>query len=368
MRSKYVKTVLPALAVAALLMTARCGEPTPVFQEDRWRDIAGFPANAESINRLAEADDGSVYVAGSYRDEEMNYRPVIYRYAGGEMVEAFRGPYKGGGFGDVACRAGCVWAGGCKEVAPQKSKPYLVRYDGARWEEIAVPETVHSLSVGPVYPTGDGVCWVCASDGVYIYRRGAWEKKLAFGEWSYYFFTVTPGGRAAAYRYSGVAEPEIYISDDGGATWALERPRLDNKHFTYHSKQPAAFASCGERVCCAARLRRAGAEKEWGVFYFAVIMRDEAPPGQGSYETVFLAPSGPYLTNIADMAFRDGSNGYVVGNFTSLAYEDGEWIFETLAEAWHPSFEHVTAGPSSFWALAVSYGGSGSAVRLYQAP
>jgi len=360
------RALLWAGGVAVLFCALSCGEPTPAFREHRWREVAAFPANAESINRLAEADDGSVYAAGSCRDEEMNYRPVVYRCAGGKTVEAFRGPYKGGDFGDVACRGGCVWAVGAKEVAPEKLKPYLVRYDGARWEEIAVPETVHSLSLGPVYPTGYDACWVCAYDGAYIYRRGVWEKKFTFVERANYRFTVTRGGRAAFYKYSGAAAPEIYISDDGGATWALERPRLDNKHFAYHSNQPAGFTSCGERVCWAARLRPAGPEREGEGAYFTVMMRDEAPPGQGSYETFFLAPRGPYLTNITDMAFRDALNGYVVGTFTSLAYEDGEWIFETLPEAWHPHFEHVTAGRSSFWALAGSYGGH--AVKLYQAP
>jgi hypothetical protein len=350
----------------AVFIALSCGDPTPAYREHEWREVADFPPNAESINRLAEAGDGSVYVAASCRDEEMNYRPVVYRWAGGKVVEAFRGPYKDGEFADVACRAGYVWVGGTKLVAPEKLRPYLVRYDGARWEEITVPKTVNSLGVYGLYPVSGDACWVCAYDGVYIYRRGAWEKKLAFSERSYYFFTVTPAGRAAVYKYSGAAEPEIYISDDGGATWAAERPGLDNKHFTLHSNQPAAFTSCGERVCWAARLRPAGSEGQWDAFYFAVIMRDEASAGQGSYETVFLAPRGPYLTNIADMAFRDASKGYAVGTFTSLAYRDGEWIFQTLPESWHPHFDHVAAGRSSFWALASRYGGR--PVKLYQAP
>lgn len=367
MRNKYVKPILGSLAVASLLALAlSCGDPTPVFRDHEWREVAGFPSNAEFLESLAEADDGSVYVAGSCRDEEMNYRPVVYRYAGGEAVEAFRGPYKGGDFGDVACRAGCVWVGGAKEVAPEKLKPYLVRYDGSRWEEIAVPETVNSLGVYALHPLSADACWVCAFDGAYIYRRGAWEKKLAFPEDSYYYFTVTPRGRAAAYKYYGAADPEIYVSDDGGATWALERPQLDNKHFTYHSNQPAAFTSCGDRVCWAARLRPKRPEQRWDAFYFAVMMRDDASPGQGSYEIAFLAPRGPYLTNVADMAFRDASNGYIVGTFTSLAYENGEWIFEALPESWHPHFERITAGRSSFWALATRYGSH--PVKLYQAP
>lgn len=352
--------------VAVLFSTLTCGEPTPIYPEHEWREVATFPANAAFINRLAEADDGSVYVAGSYRDDEMNYRPVVYRCAGGKTVEAFRGPYKGGGFNDVACRAGRVWAAGAKKVATQTLKPYLVRFDGLQWEEIDVPETVHSLSLGSLYPIGEDACWVCAYDGVYIYRRGVWEKKFPFNNPQYFYFTVTRGGRAAVYKYSGASDVEIFISDDGGATWALERPQLENKHFTYQSNQPAGFTSCGERVCWTARLRVAGPEREGEGFYFAVLMRDEAPAGQGSYEMSLLAPRGPYMTNIADMAFRDASNGYVVGTFTSIAYENGEWIFQTLPESWHPHFDYVAAGRSSFWALATRYGSR--PVKLYQAP
>jgi hypothetical protein len=71
------------------------------------------------------------------------------------------------------------------------------------------------------------------------------------------------------------------------------------------------------------------------------------------------------LTNIYDTAFRDELNGYAVGTFTSIAYRDGDWIFQTLPESWHPHFEHVAAGRSSFWAVAGRYGGH---PHLYQAP
>ncbi len=360
------RNVALVAVTAAVIGVMNCGDPTPVYPEHEWREVAAFPANTEFINGLAEAGDGSVYVAGSCRDEEMNYRPVVYRWAGGKAVEAFRGPYKGGGFDDVACAGGRVWAAGAKEVAPEKLRPYLVRYDGSRWEEIAVPETVNSLSVYDIYPLSGEACWVCAYDGVYIYRHGAWEKKFVFVERAYYCFTVTRGGRAAVYKYSGASDVEIFISDDGGATWALERPQLENKHFAYHSNQPAGFTSCGERICWTARLRVAGPQRDGEGLYFAVMMRDEAPPGEGSYEISLLAPRGPYMTNIADMAFRDTLNGYAVGTFTSIAYENGEWIFQTLPESWHPHFELITAGRSSFWALATRYGSGPE--KLYQAP
>jgi hypothetical protein len=351
---------------AAVLGVANCGEPTPVYPEHEWREVATFPANAAFINGLAEADDSSVYVAGSCRDEEMNYRPVVYRCAGGKTVEAFRGPYKGGDFGDVACRAGRVWAAGAKEVAPEKLRPYLVRYDGSRWEEIYVPETVNSPSLGGLYPIGEDACWARGYDGVYIYRHGLWEKKFPFNNPQYFYFTVTRGGRAAVYKYSYPYTVEIFISDDGGATWALERPQLENKHFTYSSPQPNGFTSCEERLCWAVRLRVAGPQRDGEGLYFAVMMRDDAPPGEGSYEISLLAPRGPYLTNIADMAFRDTLNGYAVGTFTSIAYENGEWIFQTLPESWHPHFDYVAAGRSSFWALATRYGSRPE--KLYQAP
>ena len=365
MRRAASRALIWAGGVAFLFCALSCGDATPPYPLHEWREVAAFPANAEFIRDLAEAGDGSVYVAASCSDEEMNYRPVVYRYADGKIVEAFRGPYKGGGFNDVACAGGCVWAAGAKEAAPEKLRPYLVRYDGSRWEEIPVPETVNSLSLGSLYPIGEEACWARAYDGVYIYRRGLWEKKFPFTNPQYFYFTVTRGGRAAVYKYSYPYDVEIFISDDGGATWALERPQLGNRHFTYSSPQPNGFTSCGEGVCWAAGLRVAGSQRDGQGFYFAVLMRDEAPAGQGSYDIFFLAPRGPYLTNISDMAFRDELNGYVVGTFTSIAYKDGEWIFQTLPESWHPHFEHVAAGRSSFWAVAGRYGGG---PNLYQTP
>jgi hypothetical protein len=66
------------------------------------------------------------------------------------------------------------------------------------------------------------------------------------------------------------------------------------------------------------------------------------------------------------MAFRGESAGYAVGTFTSLAYRDGEWVFQALPESWHPHFEQVVSGRSSFWAVASRYGSR--PLKLYQAP
>ena len=94
-----------------------------------------------------------------------------------------------------------------------------------------------------------------AYDGVYLYRRGTWERKFVFREREKYYFTVTPGGRAAIYKYRYATDVKIYLSDDCGETWREEPLKLATEHYTPLSTQPRPFTFRLERICLAISLR-----------------------------------------------------------------------------------------------------------------
>lgn len=354
------------VAVSILLS---CGEPLPP-RPHGWREVAEFPASNSRVHALAVAGD-VVYVAGADREAGGNDRATIYRYAGGAVEPFFKAPYPESAFYDVRCGGGYVWACGFKRVGGVAILPYLARYDGSRWEEVDVPPSVATEPFRAVRPAGGGRCWLVGMHALYSYEDGVWRKHLSAGRTEYFYLAVTPTGRAYAYLDPGAPYQtvKIYVSDDGGGSWATERAQLPTRNFISTSTQPGGMevVAWGERLCWGARLAVPGSnEIRLGARYYAVLVRDEAPPGQGSYEIAFMAPCGPYFYDIRGLAFRDDENGCVVGTFTSVALDDGEWIQEVLPESWRPRFDGVAAGAGSYWAFGAEYGSP--PYRLYRAP
>jgi len=244
-----------------------------------------------------------------------------------------------------------------------------VRYDGTAWEEIEPPPSYQGSEFTGVYPVGDDFCWLPATYGVYSYEAGEWREHFSFSKPRRFYFTATPSGRAYLYAIGSVLQPwaTLYISSDRGATWAGETPKLGTDTFSLPSRDIIGFGTWGERVCWATSLGLDFTPEQGNAdpAYKAVILRDDAPPGHGSYEIAFMAPHGPYFSSIVDIAFRDDGTGYVVGNHTSVALQNGEWILEELPAVGTPYFRAVAAGASSYWAIAAR--GESGPLCLYEA-
>jgi hypothetical protein len=353
-----------AIGISALALIGSCGEAMGP-REHRWREVASFDGK---VNALAVTDEDIVYCAGAKND---GAGPgVIYRFAGSEIEEFFVSPYEEGAFYALDSQGVYLWAGGSKTPTGQTIRPYLVRYDGRAWKELDVPASVTENGFTDVFAVAENLCWLNTGREIYTYENGVWQKRLAQSGPRSVGLTVSPGGRAYALFEGGVIDPwlTVYISDDRGETWVTERPELDTGYYGLGSKIPPALTTRGESLCLGEQLGLLFVPRgeDPGTSYDAVIGRDDAPPGEGSYDIEFIAPNGPYFYNIRDMAFRDEFNGYVVGTLTSVALDNGQWIQEVLPESLLPHFEHVAAGRSSFWAVASSYGGGQE--KLYRAP
>ncbi len=350
-----ITAFLSGVSLAALL--ASCGD-TPLRPEGhRWEEVAIIPS--EETTKAVESLNGPVWCA------DANY-PAVYRISNGVVEVVFKGAYPEAGFYDIASADGYVWAVGYKKIVSYY-EPYAVKFDGQKWEEISFPKSFGETYLNSISGVNFDFWWVVGERGVYTYDRGVWEKRLHAGLLSDYYVTVSPHGRTFAYCEVGGSSPGavIYISDNGGVSWSSERPKINNKNFTGGELPGAALCTWGERLCAAVILNPASSAKvPERATYYGVLIRDEAPPGDGSYELAFFAPEGPYVSYVRALAFRPEGRGYLVGKETSIRYEDGVWVLEVLAP-WRPEFFHVTAGFSGFWATA--YLPNQHSVGLYKA-
>jgi hypothetical protein len=361
-----MKLVTRIILAVSTLLAVSCGEPLAPRME-RWSEVAAFPSTT-AINDLAVAAGDVVFCAGV--KNEGSGRAAIYRYAGGGIDEFFVSPYEEGGFYGVDTYGDYVWAAGTKKLNDETDHPYLVRYDGRQWKEIEVPGSVTEPEFSGVFAAAADFCWLSTNREIYTFDNGVWQKRLAQSGPHGLGLTVSPGGRAYAFFEGSVLEPwlTVYISDDRGETWVRENPKLDTGYYGLGSRIPTALTTRGESVCWGEDLGLLFEPRDSDptTSYHAVIARDEAPPGEGSYDIAFMAPYGPYFYNIRDLAFRDSDNGYVVGTFTSVALGNGRWTLEVIPESLHPHFKNVAVGATRYWALGTRY--ASGADTLYAAP
>ncbi len=361
-RTTFAKTLRPAACAAVLLIevfSVCCEKANTNAREWRWREARVFDENASCAD-LTEAEEGVVFIAGSERVSPGKRRAVIYKFENGSLDTAFTAPAESSfnavagnyHFGGYVYAAGWIIEGGDK-------RPYLVTFDKSDWKEVAVPDWVEGAAFGDLaLAYSSGSCWLITRSHVYSYKGGVWRERLNTPDPAYYFDYVaaTAKGRVFVSRKYGGSSPVIFVSDDGGVSWAEERPVLESP--VYLTSNTDAVAAGGGKLFILADLRY-NADSVYNQ-YRGVLVRNEGPPGGGEYSLSFLAPHGPYVYDLKALAFKSEDYGFATGPLTSLALDDGIWYQEVVPET-RPIFYAVAAGVNRFWAVG-TYEGRGSAI------
>jgi hypothetical protein len=188
-------------------------------------------------------------------------------------------------------------------------------------------------------------CWVLLDDCYYSGDHDGLLAKYTGGELKVYnelgpVTAIYPYTRyspmtlyAVSYAQGGYAPgelPKVYISADGGASWAEETLPEDIVQGREISRAYAG-GGFGPDVYILA---------ECGNNAWAVIRRTGAP-GAGEYELAFLAYGGPYFTTLNSIAFRNphspprgvSADGVAVGRETSVVFDEGNVYLEKLPYA-----------------------------------
>jgi len=264
---------------------------------------------------------------------------------------------------DIAYAGSTVWAAGGK-VAGGGDSPCLIRnFYGSGWVEIPLA-TSYRGSVSAVKPVNDHVCWFTVYDDYLrvINRRRGILARYQDGEVEAYpdlgevTCAVSPaggsGGRGgyvvfAAEAVAGgtaVGDSRVFVTADGGVTWADER-------LEFHS--PVGEDMAEVRAECAL-----GTDLylfvDFANGYNGVVKRT-GPPGQGEYELVFYATEGSNFKWLNDVAVADAkihhAGGMAVGYDTSVVYDGANWKIEEIA--YPADIGYVThSADGGFWAAA----------------
>ena len=345
---------MAALAAVLVWVTSNCDD-VPIYpRATRWERIAMYPSNEFIPAKLAEGNDGKVYAAGWSIGRDYG-KGVVYVYDGVKLEESFRGGYS---FTDIGLYDGTVWAVGNKwEQSEFRYRPYVVRLSGDQWEEVTVPGEVDEMGFAAFFPTVTSTCWFAGYGNLYTYSDGNWDR--VFETHCFYHFTVSPGNQAFYYHLD-VKKEKAYIltSADSGASWVSEEVNLGSGPYRiYNEYSTAELAAGGEKLYLSTYLSPyKELEKGRAGRYHAVISREPAPPGEGVYETAFLACDGEALVNgIWCMGFRSAMEGYACGRETAVALQGGTWYPEIVKPygSWRPEFYDIAVGVSCYWAFVI---------------
>ena len=354
------------LLIPSVALALACGEPL-MPRANPWVKAADFPDGC-TFNAVACNPDSPSpfpFLAGYKADGETT-TAVIYEYDGGAINEIFGGA-EDTAFYDVRWGAGEMWATG-RRTENGEDSPYVVKGDGTTFEEVLVPAAVTAKSFSRVFPRAGGDVWLEGSDGVYVYDDGEWRNcpptALAPNTGDKGTLTVTAGG-TAYYLKRHEANDSMLISRDNGLSWLEEPITLEESIYRFsYSGEPEAVASGGETLYFTAELSVHYGLNE--LQYEAVIARDDAPAGSGTYDIVFMAPKGPQFYGIQALAFFDERNGYAGGVTTGVVLKDGVWRLDDIPDEANMAFRVIAAGASKYWAIVETSHVAGLWVAPYE--
>jgi len=305
---------------------------------------------------LIEAEEGVVFICGSEREPGGEYKGVIFVYDGATLTKVFTGP-GGSGFyaiaGDYKFGRHIYTAG--YETANGRQRPYLVYFDGSKWQKVVVPASATdpaffdvSLSYLPL------ICWLSAGSHVYSYSGSVWRTDLTADFPEYWFEDVCAAPLGLVFvRRNDVSGEVAILAGNRTGSWREETLTLANPGLTFAN---ASDLTLGEDTLfilgdlyCNHRNNKNELFK-----YEAILTRDAAPPGAGSYDIAFAAPHGPYINDFKAGALRGPAAGIFTGALTSVVWEGGRWVQEQ-APAETKAFEAVCDGKSGYWAVSNGY-------------
>ncbi len=275
------RAALTAAAAVFVFVGAAC-EDEPYYERlDRWRWVTYFPEEAKNFTAVTEGPGGDVYVAAQDTTITEYPRAVIYRYDGSAVRDEFRAPYDNAAFSDLNSAGGVLWAVG-KKFENYEYTPCFFKCEGGNWAEVPVPESVDASEFVAIYPLSAEFCWLETERGVYAYDAGRWTKVFARDRRVAAFeFAVTDAGRAfACVAGLKATDRTIYVSDDGGATWAAEPLDLGTKMYDFYGSA-CSLAPAGEGLFLTGRFISTQLEKKEAPVFLGVGARDHAPPGRG---------------------------------------------------------------------------------------
>ena len=361
-----------AVGGVAFFILLSCGEPlAPV--EPGWVTVGVLPLESRSGVNSIYARGGPVWaVAYEYVYPGPVTRAKIISYADRQFLVEYESPpeYEYAELADIAfVRYGEKgWAVGGKsennEWGPYMLKyDYVLAYDGRAlgWKEVRL-DGFRERALSAVMPINDEEIWVLIDDNYYSGDHDGLLAKYTGGEFKVYnelgpVTAVYPYTRyspmtlyAVSYAQGGYAPgelPKVYISADGGASWAEETLPEDIVQGREISRAYAG-GGFGPDVYILA---------ECGNDAWAVIRRTGAP-GAGEYELAFLAYGGPYFTTLNSIAFRNphspprgvSADGVAVGRETSVVFDEGGVYLEKLPYALDLS-NAISFGGNGFFAV-----------------
>jgi hypothetical protein len=373
-KRKSIRTVLFLIILSAVL--PECGEPLGPFQSPLIM-YGVFPENYTWVKGIAIAKrNGGVFAAA-----RRNAKYVVVNFQGTGFSEVFEVPYEidNGWLNDIASAGSYIWAGGGKKDAAGV-EAYLIRsYHGQAWEEVVL-NTKKSGSITAVFPIGAEECWFIINPfstseeelrpgNLGRLKNGDVDILDGFGEVTCAVRTGVKESRSGAYSVYAVefigerariGDPRVYLTKDGGVTWATESLDFDSPVGRDLDKVVAACAS-GDDLYVLVHF----------VNGYTGIVKRKGHPGNGNYELVFLAPIGPNFSNLNGLCVqgevadpRRGLRGLAVGYETTVLYEGGIWYIE---DASYPNdYKDVVVSPrGGFWVLAKDTAGLGRWELLY---
>jgi hypothetical protein len=359
----------------AVFVALSCGEPLGPL-EPRWVAIANFPPEVERVNGISP-----YWKTETFKGEVGVYAVVERGGAGDALVKCSRygyatefemtERYAGGCLADVAYHWGNFWLSGAAESATGKTPLLLMKPNLGEWKEIPVPGRPGAV-VSAVMPINNTDCWFLVDDhyrdGSHRGTLGKYSKRAvtayeALGEVTVVWAEDPVSSKSPPRLYAVTCEAEpvkVFVTGDGGASWAEERLPPDLIP-GYHLMTATAAATGGPDLYLIVHL---GYEGEAGN-YLAVVKRT-GQPGGGEYEAVFLAREGPHFYSISSVAFyHPGARDYgvAVGYNSAVLFDEGTVYLERLPyQLW---FEEVVVSETSGFLAVASNCALGGYELLY---